>query len=89
VPVQPAADLFHFCLYSLQSFPMTLEHHAGPFEQGAFVRLASKGDTVYQVLSLDADADRCWLRRWPLSRQGSPPFSVPLNQLRNAELMPA
>jgi len=40
---------------------MTLEHHAGPVEQGAFVRLASKGDTIYQVLSLDADADRCWL----------------------------
>lgn len=73
----------------MNSFPMTLDCLTGTLKQGSFVRLASKGDTTYQVLSLDADADRCWLRRWPLSRQGSPPFSVPLHQLRPAQLEPA
>ncbi|MCT0200583.1 hypothetical protein KQ313_12965 [Synechococcus sp. CS-1325] len=58
-------------------------------QQGAFVQLTSKGDTTYQILSIDDDGDRCWVRRWPLSKQGSPPFAVPMNQLSQVVLEPA
>jgi hypothetical protein len=60
-------------------FTMTLQ-------QGTFVRLAGKDDSIYQVLTIDDDGDRCWVRRWPLSKQGSPPFAVPQQQLSEAVL---
>lgn len=52
---------------------------------GAFVRLVSKQDSTYQVLSIDDDAGSCWIRRWPLSRHGSPAFAVSLHQLSHAD----
>ncbi len=51
------------------------------FHQGDCVTLASDGHT-YQVISVDDSHDRCWLRRWPLSRQGSEVFEISLQQVR-------
>ncbi|MBC1260891.1 hypothetical protein FQK07_06320 [Synechococcus sp. BSF8S] len=53
--------------------------------QGQMVRVASNPDHTYQVLNIDPDASTCWVRRWPLSRHGSPPFALPLNQLTSLE----
>jgi hypothetical protein len=50
-------------------------------QPGSYVRLASSRDTTYQVVSIDENSDCCWVRRWPLSRQGSPPFAIPLHQV--------
>lgn len=50
-------------------------------QPGSFVQLRSGNDATYQVLSMVEDDDRCWVRRWPLGRRGSPPFAVPLHQL--------
>lgn len=36
---------------------------------------------LYQVIGVDPSGDRCWLRRWPLARRGSPVFEVSLGQL--------
>ena len=55
-------------------------------QQGQMVRLASSPAHCYQVLSIDEYSESCWVRRWPLSRHGSPPFAVPLNQLQSIEL---
>lgn len=49
--------------------------------QGDCVTLASDEHT-YQVISVDDSHDRCWLRRWPLSRQGSEVFEISLQQVR-------
>lgn len=38
---------------------------------------------LYQVIGVDAPGDRCWLRRWPLARHGSPVFELPLRQLQH------
>jgi hypothetical protein len=51
------------------------------FHPGTFVRLEGRQSDVYQVVSVDDYADSCWVRRWPLSHQGSPVFSVPLHEL--------
>jgi hypothetical protein len=48
---------------------------------GAFVRLVSQQDGTYQVLSIDEDSGSCWIRRWPLTRHGSPAFAASLEQL--------
>ena len=36
---------------------------------------------LFQVIGIDGDHDRCWVRQWPLKPQGSPVFEVPLNQI--------
>lgn len=51
--------------------------------QGACVHLGSD-EQLYQVIGIDDHHDRCWLRRWPLSRQGSEVFEISLQQVRPA-----
>ena len=46
--------------------------------QGDCIRLLSDKD-VYQVIAIDDHHDRCWVRRWPLQRHGSPVFEVSLS----------
>ena len=41
----------------------------------------SESGQLYQVIGVDPGGDRCWLRRWPLARRGSPVFEVSLRQL--------
>ena len=36
---------------------------------------------LFQVIGIDGDHDRCWVRQWPLKPQGSPVFEVPLDQI--------
>ena len=55
--------------------------------QGDCIRLSSPAPHVdaqqlYQVISVDPRGDRCWLRRWPLARHGSPVFEMGLEQLQ-------
>ena len=51
--------------------------------QGACVHLESD-EQLYQVIGVDDHHDRCWLRRWPLARQGSEVFEISLQQVRPA-----
>jgi len=39
-------------------------------------------DQLYQVIGIDDHHDRCWLRRWPLSRQGSEVFEISLQHVQ-------
>jgi hypothetical protein len=55
-------------------------------ESGTFVQLAGKPDGTYQVVSVDDSSESAWVRRWPLGRDGSPPFSVPMQQITAVEL---
>ena len=57
--------------------------------QGDCIRLnalAPQADAqqLYQVISVDPGRDRCWLRRWPLARHGSPVFEMGLAQLQGS-----
>lgn len=57
--------------------------------QGDCIRLSSPAphvdaQQVYQVISIDPRGDRCWLRRWPLARHGSPVFEMGLEQLQGS-----
>ena len=42
---------------------------------------ASADTQLFQVIGVDHSGDRCWLRRWPLARHGSPVFEISLHQL--------
>jgi hypothetical protein len=53
-------------------------------QPGDFVRLPAKGqDSTYQLLNIDDNSGSCWVRRWPLTRHGSPAFAVPMHQLED------
>jgi hypothetical protein len=47
---------------------------------GDCVHLASD-ENLYQVIGVDVPHDRCWVRRWPLARHGSPVFEISLQQV--------
>lgn len=49
--------------------------------QGDCVHLEAD-EQLYQVIGVDDRHDRCWLRRWPLDRQGSEVFEISLQQVR-------
>jgi hypothetical protein len=58
---------------------LSTEH--SPVRQGQCVEITSDPQ-LYQVISIDDRHDRCWLRRWPLARQGSEVFEISLQQVR-------
>ena len=50
-------------------------------QQGDQVNLHSDAGT-FQVIGVDGEHDRCWVRRWPIEpKQGSPVFEVSLEQI--------
>ena len=48
--------------------------------QGDCIKLRSDAG-LFQVIGIDDDHDRCWVRQWPLKPQGSPVFEVALDQI--------
>ncbi len=48
--------------------------------QGDCVQLISEDD-LFQVIGVDTEQKRCWVRRWPLPPKGSPVFEIPLKQI--------
>ena len=52
-------------------------------QPGCLVRIHGRADAVtadalYEVVSVEEDDLRCWVRRWPHPRKASAPFAVPL-----------
>lgn len=49
--------------------------------QGDCVNLRSD-EGIFQVIGIDDQHDRCWVRRWPIEpKVGSPVFEIPLAQV--------
>ncbi len=46
-----------------------------PINQGDCVQLTSV-EGVFQVVGVDNDHNKCWLREWPLLPKGSPVFEI-------------
>lgn len=51
--------------------------------QGDCITLNSD-ENVYQVIGVDDRHNRCWVRRWPLARHGSPVFEISLQQVASS-----
>jgi hypothetical protein len=54
------------------------------FSSGVILRLASDDACSYEVVSIEEDGGRCWLRRSPQPRNGTAAFPVVISQLRKA-----
>jgi len=50
-------------------------------EPGSLVRIHRRDDAVYEVVSVEDDDLRCWVRRWPQARTASSAFPVPIREL--------
>ena len=48
--------------------------------QGDCVQLISDEGT-FQVIGVDDEHKKCWIRRWPLLPQGSPVFEISMQQI--------
>ena len=48
--------------------------------QGDCVHILSSKE-LFQVIGVDTEHKKCWLRRWPLLPKGSPVFEIPLKQI--------
>ena len=48
----------------------------------AFQEPVSRDPNLYQVIGVDEQHNRCWVRRWPLASDGSPVFEISLQQVR-------
>ena len=80
--LQSDAELWHQPPPPTSSrFPFdSLTRHAMTLHQGDCIQLTSD-DHTYQVIGVDDRHDRCWVRRWPLARHGSPDFEISLQQV--------
>ena len=58
----------------------TCSPNSADLHQGACVHLGSD-EQLYQVIGIYHHHDRCWLRRWPLTRQGSEVFEISLQNV--------
>jgi len=65
----------------MTAFPCTSPNQHLP-NQGECVRLDAADEQLYQVIGVDDRHNRCWVRRWPLGRQGSEVFEISLQQVR-------
>ncbi len=48
--------------------------------QGDCIQLLNRED-VFQVIGVDIEHKRCWVRRWPLLPKGSPVFEISIQQV--------
>jgi hypothetical protein len=50
-------------------------------QPGSLVRIPSRAESLYEVVSIEDEGLRCWVRRWPRTRIATAPFPVPFTQL--------
>ena len=65
---------------ALSEVSMAMDIH-----QGDQINLLVDQNT-YQVIGVDGDHNRCWIRRWPIDpKGGSPVFEVSLQQIAEVD----
>ena len=48
--------------------------------QGDCVHLNNQKE-LFQVIGIDNAYEKCWVREWPLNRNGSPVFEISIKQI--------
>ena len=38
-------------------------------------------ENLFQVIGIDNEHEKCWIRKWPLLEKGSPVFEIPIQQV--------
>ncbi len=48
--------------------------------QGDCVQLLEE-ESLFQVVGIDSEHEKCWVRRWPLAQTGCPVFEISIQQI--------
>ena len=67
-------------LFSLNATTALFHTRPMTLHQGDCITLTSD-ENLYQVIGVDDRHNRCWVRRWPLARHGSPVFEISPQQV--------
>ena len=63
-----------------QTISKHFQREVNSIHQGDCVQLIDDTD-LFQVIGIDDNHKKCWLRRWPLLANGSPVFEIEINQV--------
>ena len=67
---------------SLSDLPQSMNVNQGDRVNLRTDDSASHDDGTYQVIGVDEQHDRCWVRRWPIEpKGGSPVFEISFTQI--------
>ena len=50
--------------------------------QGDCIQL-SEEESLFQVIGIDSEHEKCWVRKWPLAQAGSPVFEISIQEIAN------
>tara|TARA_Y100001968_G_scaffold67755_2_gene58740 strand:- start:2738 stop:2992 length:255 start_codon:yes stop_codon:yes gene_type:complete len=70
----------HFMSLNKKSISNNLCPRAKDINQGDCVQLIND-ENMFQVIGVDNNHHKCWLREWPLHTNGSPVFEIAINQV--------
>ncbi|KGG32433.1 MULTISPECIES: hypothetical protein [Prochlorococcus] len=48
--------------------------------QGDCVQLLDE-ENLFQIIGIDTEHEKCWVRQWPLLPKGSPVFEISIQQI--------
>ncbi len=52
----------------------------GSLHQGDCVHLIND-ENLFQIIGIDSEHEKCWVRQWPLLPKGSPVFEIPIQEI--------
>ena len=70
----------HLMSLNKKSFSNNIRRGTKDINQGDCVQLKDD-ENMFQVIGVDSNHHKCWLRKWPLPTTGSPVFEIAINQV--------
>tara|TARA_B100001250_G_scaffold360137_1_gene337452 strand:- start:243 stop:470 length:228 start_codon:yes stop_codon:yes gene_type:complete len=52
----------------------------GSLHQGDCVHLIND-EHLFQIIGIDNEHEKCWVRQWPMLPKGSPVFEIPIQEV--------
>ncbi len=66
-------------------FSQSTEKAEEVLHQGDCVQLVNDKN-LFQIIGIDNEHEKCWVRQWPLLPQGSPVFEVPIREITSPSI---
>ena len=52
----------------------------GSLHQGDCIHLIND-ENLFQIIGIDSEHEKCWVRQWPLLPKGSPVFEIAIQEI--------
>jgi len=70
----------HFMSLGKPAIAKAIDKKQCTINQGDCVNLIND-QNLFQVIAIDSNHKKCWVRRWPLVTNGAPVFEISTNQI--------